>query len=181
MLDRFNGKKLNEAWQWSVFQNPALKVRRGKLIIQADNKYGSGAYLGVKAVASDYTADVKLITRKSTASSGIAAIGDDQNTVSLYYNNNSLRLVQQREGKDTLLGNVALQPNGSLYLRLNVTNSRFFTFSFSTDGKNYQTVNQKPVNGSFLPPWDRALRIGLVSRGAIAEKAVFDEFQLVNN
>jgi xylan 1,4-beta-xylosidase len=181
MLDRFDGRKLNEAWQWSVFQTPVYNLRRGKLTLQADNKYGSGTYLGVKALAANYVSGVTLNTKKSTAASGIAAIGDDQNTISLLYHNNNLRLVQQREGKDTLLGNFAITTSKSLHLRITVTNSRFFTFSYSNNGASYKTLNEKPVDGSFLPPWDRALRIGIVSRGSTSQQAVFDEFQLVNN
>ena len=53
-------------------------------------------------------------------------------------------------------------------------------FYYSKDGKNYRVLNDTPVNGSFLPPWDRAVRAGVISKAASNEKAVFENFNLTS-
>jgi hypothetical protein len=36
------------------------------------------------------------------------------------------------------------------------------------------------IDGSFLPPWDRAVRAGIVAKGADGTTGVFDNFEMVN-
>jgi hypothetical protein len=39
-------------------------------------------------------------------------------------------------------------------------------------------MNTTPVDGSFLPPWDRAVRAGLIAKGTAGQKAVFERFEM---
>jgi hypothetical protein len=55
-----------------------------------------------------------------------------------------------------------------------------FVLPYSLDGKNFQQLNVTPVDGSFLPPWDRSLRVGLIAKGDTGQKVSFDNFQLNN-
>jgi xylan 1,4-beta-xylosidase len=41
-------------------------------------------------------------------------------------------------------------------------------------------LNKEPLNGTFLPPWDRAVRVGLVAKGVSEQVGVFDSFRLEN-
>lgn len=63
---------------------------------------------------------------------------------------------------------------------MKVTNGKDLIFLYSPDGKSYQQLNNIPVDGSFLPPWDRSLRVGLLAKGDVIQQAGFDNFQLIN-
>jgi xylan 1,4-beta-xylosidase len=180
VTDEFDGTKLKDYWQWSVFQSPVLANKGGSLTLRADNKYPSGAYIGTKIFTANYTASVTLNATTTNAAGGIGAIGDDQNTISLLYFDSTLRIYQQREGKETELGRYQIPASRIIYLNISAKDSRFFNFSYSLDGKNFTSLNKQPIDGTFLPPWDRAIRIGLISKGKTSEKAVFESFRLQN-
>lgn len=61
-----------------------------------------------------------------------------------------------------------------------VRNGKDITFQYSTNGKDFITLNETPIDGNYLPPWDRALRAGLVATGKIGDNAVFNDFILIN-
>ena len=71
-------------------------------------------------------------------------------------------------------------PGEKFYLRFNVKNANQITFQFSADGRLYQQINTEPIDGSYLPPWDRAVRVGVIAKGKEGRRAVFDQFELMN-
>jgi xylan 1,4-beta-xylosidase len=73
-----------------------------------------------------------------------------------------------------------VSPGGKLYIRATVSNGKDIIFSYSSDGKKYTKVNENAVDGFFLPPWDRAVRVALISKGTSGTKGVFEEFALKN-
>ena len=180
MTDEFTGNQLSSKWQWSVFQTPAVNLKNGQLFLTGDNKYASGSYIGTKVLSGKYDAVATLDLTKSSAAAGLAAIGDDQNTITLLHYRNRLQIIQQKEGKDSVLADVATDAAKLLTLKLSVTKSRYFKFFVSNDGKTFRQLNKNAIDGAYLPPWDRALRIGLVSKGTKNELAVFDKFSLIN-
>ena len=53
-----------------------------------------------------------------------------------------------------------------------------FKFSYSTDGKKWSDLGQKePLQGQYLPPWDRGVRIALIAGGPDDYKAEFKSFE----
>lgn len=178
--DNFRGRKVANNWQWSVFQRPAHKVRRGEVHLSA-LPAASGAFLGHKTVTANYTATVKLHLKKSTASPGLAIIGDENNIITALYNNGMIKLVQIREGKETVLATKPVEQKKKIYVQARVVNGKQISFYYGDDKDQLALLNEKPVNGGYLPPWDRALRVGLVARGEKSTNAVFDNFELINN
>ena len=61
---------------------------------------------------------------------------------------------------------------------MEVANGKEITFLYSEDGKDFQMLNATRVDGSYLPPWDRSIRVGLLSKGAKGQKVTFDRFEL---
>jgi beta-xylosidase len=179
LTDDFKGKKLRDHWQWSIFHPIDFKQRRGKLKVKASERR-SGSYLGIKTLSGSYTATVQIKRRGSSATSGLGIIGDDENTVSVLYSDNTLKLVQLKEGKETVLRTEQLNARRKLHIRAEVKGGKNFRFLYSTDGKIFRILNEQDVDGSYLPPWDRALRVGIISKGDASAKAVFDKFELVN-
>ena len=54
------------------------------------------------------------------------------------------------------------------------------SFSYALKKEDFIPLHEAPVNGKFLPPWDRAVRAGLVSKGTVDKVAVFKEFEMTS-
>ncbi len=177
--DEFKGRKLNDKWQWSVFAPATYKLKRSLQLNALPS--ASGAYVGTKTTSGDYVATAEIKTRKTTATAGLGLIGDDKNTIAVYYRNRNISVVQLRDGKDTLLLKKEISTRGEIGLQMKVTDGKSITFLYSTNDKDFTVLNEKPIDGSYLPPWDRAVRVGLISKGPTNTNAVFDEFELINH
>jgi xylan 1,4-beta-xylosidase len=179
VADDFDGRNLSLNWQWSVFQkNIKYKVKKSTLRLRAAN-VPPGAFIGQKILSGDFTATANLIKKGTRSNAGIAAIGDDKNTLSLLYHRDSVRLIKLKDDTTTTLASVAVAAKQSVSFKMQATGGRYYTFSVAADGGPFTTVNPKPIDGLFLPPWDRAVRAGLISKGK--GKAKFDSFQLVSD
>lgn len=177
--DSFKGRRLQQNWQWSVFQPVGYKQSWGELKLAAIPS-PSGTYIGTKTTSGNYTATVKLRAKGNSAAAGLGAIGDDNNLVSAYWQNGVVRLLQLKEGKETELAQKRIATGKSLYLKMQVANGKDLTFLYSTDGNTFEPLNEQPVDGSYLPPWDRSIRVGLLAKGDGTQKATFDKFTLQN-
>ena len=68
-----------------------------------------------------------------------------------------------------------------LQLRLTATEGDQMQFSWSADGTTWNTLDGgKAVDASYLPPWDRAVRVGLSAKGPANATAAFDWFRVDN-
>ncbi|HUC83534.1 MAG TPA: hypothetical protein VMR70_21655, partial [Flavisolibacter sp.] len=63
-------------------------------------------------------------------------------------------------------------------LFMKVEDGKNITFSYSHNEGSPKVLNTQPIDGAYLPPWDRALRIGVAAKGSAAQKAVFEEFEV---
>ena len=179
MSDNFRGRKKSDDWQWSVFQDVQAEQRGGELALSAMPTL-SGAFLGTKTKSGHYTATVKLNTKRTTSEAGLGLIGDDQNTLAVFYNGGTLSIRQQKAGIDTVLSQHSIGSSRRLYLQAAVTNGKDVHFLYSTNGRDFKPLNTGALNGSYLPPWDRSIRVGLLSRGDSTQSASFDKFTLIN-
>ena len=178
--DEFNGDALALHWQWSVFQDPEYIHTNGQLTLMASPEK-SGAFLAMKTYTADYEVDVTVFPKASTAEAGLALVGDEKNFVVLSSEGNRLVLRKVESDKETILEQKTVPAGEKRYLRARVENGKEISFYHSADGKQFTLMNSTPVDGFFLPPWDRAVRAAVVSRGKSGTKAVFDDFILKNN
>jgi hypothetical protein len=93
---------------------------------------------------------------------------------------NQIVVRKVEQDKETIIEERRFRPSEDLHLQVNVKNGKDISFFYSTDGKKFTLLNKQPIDGFFLPPWDRAVRVALFSRGEKSEKAVFDNFLLKN-
>jgi xylan 1,4-beta-xylosidase len=178
-VDEFSsGRKLSDEWQWSVFKRPDYDIRWGKLKLFGRDD-ASGSYVARKIMKGDYTATAYVKAKKSSAVPGIAAIGDEKNMVTAAYNKASVIAIVLKEGKEETVVSKNIGAHKKIWLRLRSENGKDLFLSYSINGKDFITLNEKPIDGSFLPPWDRAVRVGIVSKGGNDEKAVYDSFEIV--
>jgi beta-xylosidase len=173
----FRERALSSQWQWSVFQNPKYEMKGGELYLSASTAL-PGTFLGHKTQTASYVTTTKVHAEKSTAAAGLGAIGDEKNALTLFYSNGNLQLIQIKEGKDSVLLSRKVTNKDKLMLRMQVNKGKDINFFYSLDGNRYTKLNTKPINGAYLPPWDRAVRIGLLAKGDSTEVAVFDTFDV---
>ncbi|KUG08961.1 glycoside hydrolase [Solirubrum puertoriconensis] len=183
VTEDFKGKELQPSWQWPVEEKPAFALRDGKLMLTA-RPDKSGAMLGHQIYTPDFTATTTLLepgTLPTGTAAGIAALGDPDNTIALTAGDGKLRVWQLEKGKRKVLGETALPTAKALTLRMNAQDGKQYSFQYSTDGgKAWQSLPSltAPVNGGYLPPWDRGVRAGVLALGPAAATATFDDFVL---
>jgi beta-xylosidase len=180
VTDNFKGGSLDQKWQWSVFQNPEYKLKSQNLALSA-NGSSSGAYLGQKIYWGDYTATTAVLKRDTNAKTGLAALGDDDNTLSVLWDGDKLQVLQLKAKTETVLAEKSVPAKKKLYLQMRVKGGKDYTFLYSTNGKDFQALNDTPLSGGYLPPWDRAVRAGLVSKGSAGQQSIFDWFRMEQN
>jgi xylan 1,4-beta-xylosidase len=171
--DEFNSKTLLPHWQWSVFQPVKYQLKNGCLELQAGSS-SQPVYLGQKQPASSFDAEVVINTEKSTAGAGIGLIGDDANQLNAIFEKDSLRLMILKEGKETVTESRPFKGK-TLHIRMSVGQPGVL-FLYGANGKSWNTLNLQAIDPTFLPPWDRGLRAGIVARGNAGAKAVFERF-----
>ncbi len=179
LTDSFSDKTLSRQWEWSVFQEPKFTLKKGTLALKA-TPVSLGAALARRTLSGDYTASTTVDLKHSKAQPGLAAIGDDDNALGISTDGKTIRLWKLERKKLSVIATKPLAANGPVTLRMRAKDGHLFTFAYATDGKTYQALNEKPVDGAFLPPWDRAVRVGITAQGSGNQKAVFDEFTLHN-
>jgi beta-xylosidase len=178
--DEFNGNELAQHWQWSVFHEASAVQRNGRLTLTALPS-GSGSFLGMKTLTGNYEVSVVVHINESTAESGLALIGDEKNFVSATIDQKRLVVRRVEDDKETIVEQRAKPGSAKIHLKMRVQNGKDILFSFSDDGEKFTPLNDAPIDGFFLPPWDRAVRAAVVARGEKTQKAVFDDFMLKNN
>jgi beta-xylosidase len=179
ITDQFTTDSLSSHWQWSVFEKVNYDLREGRLELGALPEK-PGAFIGQKTYTADYDATVQVLSKTSSAEAGLGLIGDEKNFVTASVKNKRITVRKVENEKETIVLQKQLKGGNELYLRLTVRNGKDIGFSCSRNGTNFELLNESPVDGFFLPPWDRAVRVALFSQGHHSEKAVFDNFSLKN-
>ncbi|WP_375435450.1 family 43 glycosylhydrolase [uncultured Hymenobacter sp.] len=184
LSDEFDGPTLLPSWQWPVEERPTVAVRGGQLQLTARPQH-SGAVLGQHTTTADYTATTTLLnpaTLPAGTVAGIAAHGDPENTLALTAGGGKLQLWQLEKGKQKTISETKLPTAAALTFRLKAENGNQFRFDYSADnGKTWQALpaaGAAAINGAYLPPWDRGVRVGVLARGPVAATATFERFAL---
>ncbi|MBZ4190417.1 family 43 glycosylhydrolase [Niabella beijingensis] len=177
--DDFTGDRLADQWHWSIFQDVHYTVSGNTLKLDALPSV-CGAYIGQPVLASDYTAAV-AVQKSTTAQAGLALIGDDRNLLYTGVQHNEIYLIQVKGGKETLIAREKIRKSPSaITIKATVTNNTAVRFAYSGDGKKFRALGDTSADISQLPPWDRAVRVGLISKGASGQTAFFKSFILKN-
>lgn len=178
IVDQFAGPQLSDKWHWSVFQQVQYKIADKTLQLQALPAI-SGAYLGQSVLAGSYQAEV-TVQKNSTAQAGLALIGDDKNILYAAVDSAAIRLIQVKKGEATVMAEAPIQQPSNITIRATVKNNTQVTFTYSADGKRVKVLNSNVADIAYLPPWDRAVRVGVVSKGSAQQAAHFKNFILAD-
>ena len=182
ITDDFMGTQLSAAWHWPALHPPRVQQQYGSLYV-GGSYVGVGNILAQRTVSGAYTAQV-MVPIQAQAWAGIAAIGDSNNAIGVMTRKRKVQLVKVQNGVHSVLAQRELPARTTmLYMRLEVQNGHSYTLSYRPyDQQEWIPLldYNQPVDGTYLPPWDRGIRIGLTSFGAETTEARFKEFTVVN-
>ncbi|MDQ3179895.1 MAG: xylosidase, partial [Acidobacteriota bacterium] len=132
---------------------------------QAKNEIG--AIMARSTTTSNYSAttqiDVKTLPNGTIA--GISAYGDNENALGFGVQNGKLVVWKRERNNQQTISSTDAPKSARLYLKMTARAGHLFRFSVSRDGKSWQNIGEE-VDGAFLPPWDRGVRVALTAGGA---------------
>ncbi|HEX8330271.1 MAG TPA: family 43 glycosylhydrolase [Hymenobacter sp.] len=184
VAEEFEGEKLGLEWQWPITApKPKTAVRDGQLHLQA-----CSSRLGNLVARRTHVATYKAATTLDFANlpvdtfAGLAAVGDPYNALALMAGNGQVQIWHVKSGKQQCLAQVFIEPCDNLTLRLEVWGGQRYRFAYSTDGATWQPLPTEgfTLNGTYLPPWDRGVRVALVAQGAESNTATFNNLIIRN-
>jgi beta-xylosidase len=184
IADEFEGDALGLEWQWPITApKPAAAVRHGQLHLAASDSR-LGTIIGRRTHAATYKAATTLDFANLPVDTfaGLAAVGDPYNALALMAGNGQVQIWHVKSGKQQCLAQLFVEPCDTITLRLEVWGGQRYRFAYSTDGATWQPLPTESfsLNGTYLPPWDRGVRVALVAQGAEDTTATFNNFIVRN-
>lgn len=165
--DRFENGEIRPEWTWNfTFSDVRTAVKNETLLLAGtptpENKYGTA--LCLRALKPDYEI-ISEIKDCPGIFSGLTLYGDNGNLIIFGKENGNITLKQVQKGKETVLHQKA-EP-GTIHLKIAVSDGCHASFFQSADRESWQPVPiaEQKINVSYLPPWDRAFRPGLIHIG----------------
>lgn len=176
--DEFNGASLATGWQWPQGNRPQTSVSGGLLTLTPTANRAAdptGAVLARSTNTGNYVAVTSLDLSGLAAGTGagLAVFGDPENSLGIRIKGTALELWRREKNDEQVLHSEPAPAGNTLYLRMTAREGHLFRFSAGTDGSNWTDVGNE-VNGDFLPPWDRGVRVALTAGGAPGASARFD-------
>src|SRR5687767_2612503 len=186
-FDDFTTSSLKPGWQWPHENPPMVQLQRrngGQVLLTAGAARASdalGAILARSTTVGDYVATTELAmgSLKPNVLAGLAGVGDPENALGIAVGSDGSVRVWKRQKNNHEVVTTTTAPNAtSLWLRLSARNGRLFRFAVSADGRNWIDVGPE-LNGDYMPPWDRGLRVALTVGGTTDAAARFNSLRIV--
>ena len=180
--DEFSGSSVAMGWQWPRGNRPRASVSGGMLTLAPIAQRATdptGAVLARSTNTGQYVAVTALDTAGVApgTQAGLSAFGNPADSVGIRMKGDTLEVWRRQGNKEQTLGNVPAPMGARLYLRMTVREGHLYQFSASSDGASWLDVGTE-VNGAFLPPWDRGVRVALTAGGSEGASARFDSLTL---
>ena len=173
LVDEFRQPVLDPEWRWPIGHAPIFHTGDGRLTLEAATD-DSPVFLGRALMASAGLATVGVDT-SGGAEGGLGLIGGAKSELVLMKHGTSLELLHVTSNAREILWQTDIGTTSAVWLRVGSTGNGRVTFSYSLDGKHWQTAKAE-VSLAGLPAWDQGLRVGLVSAGAKGTSASFVHF-----
>ena len=180
-FDDFTSPRLKAGWQWPQANEPSIRIeraRKGWLVLaptQTSTKNILGAIVAQSTTVGNYVATTALNTRAMPpeAVAGLSAYGDGENALGVAVGGGKVFVWRREKNKDQVLTELDAPNSALTHLRMTATDGHRFRFAISNNGRNWRNVGEE-VEGSYLPPWDRGVRVALTVNGAEGASAKFD-------
>jgi xylan 1,4-beta-xylosidase len=187
-FDDFTNSTLKPVWQWPVNNPPVKKLgieQAGRLLLSsAPGRAGDlvGAVLGKATTAGDYVATTLLDagSLRPGVQAGLSAFGDSANALGLSVGEGKVTLWRRQKGKHENLATTEVPATKQIYLRLTARQGHKFHFAVSGEGRDWRNIGPDiDLEGKYLPPWDRGIRVALLVGGIEGASASFDWLRIV--
>ncbi|HEX8459650.1 MAG TPA: family 43 glycosylhydrolase [Pyrinomonadaceae bacterium] len=181
-FDDFTAQGLQPGWQWPQANEPVVRTERargGRLVLspvaaQAANPIG--AVVARLATLGDYDATVLIDARdlREGAVAGLAAYGDGENALGAATDGRNVVLWRRQKNEQKVVSTLSDAVKTPLvYLRMTADDARRYRFAVSADGNRWRNIGEE-MDGEYLPPWDRGVRVALTAGGAANASAKFE-------
>jgi xylan 1,4-beta-xylosidase len=185
-FDEFNGPELMRGWQWPQGNEPVARV---------DSSNGGWLLLSSRAAARPGDMLAAVIARSTTVgnyvattvldrsgnwqdqSAGLNAFGDMENALGVNVSGMKVVLFKREKNVDAIVGEADAPKSNSIWLRMTATEGHRFRFAMSANGRVWRDLGEE-LEGQYLPPWDRGVRIALSSGGARGAVARFGSLRI---
>lgn len=179
-FDDFTAARLDPGWQWPQSNEPAISIetaRKGWLVLaptEAQAANLTGAVVARPTTVGDYTATtvVEMSGLSGGAMAGLSAYGEMENALGLSVGDGKAVLWRREKNEQRTLETISTPAGASLHLRMRAREGQRYRFSISRDGRDWKDVGDE-VDGNYLPPWDRGVRVALTAGGARGATARF--------
>ena len=181
-FDDFNTPSLRFGWQWLQNSVPEYRIAGGFLELSPNASQGSNPIGGIMAywtTRGDYTATTMIDTEsvKGAEIAGISAYGDGDNALGFGFQRGKMVVWRREKNQHSTVSSSDAPPGKQLYLRLTARDGVFYSFAVSDDGKSFRDTGHE-LNGDYLPPWDRGIRVALTVGGAENASARFGSLRI---
>lgn len=178
--DLFDGAKIRPEWTWNfTFSDFRGEVKDQSLFLAGTPKTGNkyGTTLCLRTFRPDY--EIMTKTEQQTGiASGLTLYGDQDNLIFFGKDSGHVVLKQVQKGEERILYQNPVMEG--VHLKITISDGCFASYFWSLDQKLWHplpAVNQRQ-DVSYLPPWDRAFRPGLIHIGDETIPAKFDYCKL---
>lgn len=139
-----------------------------------------GGVIGRSITTGDFVASVVLDTRSVDPDEivGLAALGDRANSTGIALIDGQLILWNRERDQQKTLATVPAPKSRNLHLQFTSASGRQYQFAYSEDGWTWLLLEPQ-LTGVHLPPWDRAVRVGLTVGGVRGAEARFDSIKIL--
>jgi beta-xylosidase len=184
-FDDFTSARLMPGWHWPQANQPLTRIQRARngwltlASASATARDVISAIVAQSTTVGDYVATTIVDTRgmKRGALGGLAAYGNGENAMGIVVGNGKVT-VWRRELNQHQVVAVANAPKSPVvHLRMIAAAGHQFRFAMSQNGQTWKELGDK--RGSYLPPWDHAVRVALTSGGIAGAVARFDQIRIV--
>jgi len=149
-------------WVWDVSRpKPAYRVQQGQLQLINEGSDQAGTFLGVVVKKGTYTLSAAIEPRSDLLQS-LCLYGDAKNQLGIGIRPGGVELWQIKGGTRQVLKTQPVADNSLLVtLQIRCQGGRYYEFGWRTREGTFVPLTDAPLDGSFLPRWDRAPRIGI--------------------
>jgi beta-xylosidase len=171
-FDDFLAPRIRPGWQWPQANEPVISMdatRKGWLLLAPTDEQATdplGAVVARSTTVGDYDATTVIETGRLNAGAmaGLTAYGDAENALGLSVRDGRVVLWRREKKEQRTIATQDAPSVASLHIRMRVREGHRYRFAISRDGRDWQNVGDE-VDGQYLPPWDRGVRVALTAGG----------------
>jgi beta-xylosidase len=182
--DEFTTGKLPVYWQWDFrHTKPVIKLKKGNLLLsgKADTTNYAGTALTVRPVSGNYEMSTEVVNYNGSLK-GLTLYGDANQAVGIGVIGDKVQLWEVKNNQKRILAESYTKQKTPIRLRIFVKAGSQCLFLWSRDDSNWRRLqaagDQQYYDATFLPPWDRSPRPGLLHQGSANAPAVFSYFNI---